>query len=63
MDMQSKAKKLIEMIQTAPVEWKPLGEVLVCTKGTKITAGQMKEMHKDNAPLKIFAGGKTFAFS
>lgn len=23
--MQSKAKKLIEMIQTAPVEWKPLG--------------------------------------
>ncbi|HGF8738386.1 TPA: restriction endonuclease subunit S [Neisseria meningitidis] len=25
MDMQSKAKKLIEMIQTAPVEWKPLG--------------------------------------
>ena len=49
------------MIQTAPVEWKPLGEVLVRTKGTKITAGQMKEMHKDNAPLKIFAGGKTFA--
>ena len=61
MDMQNKAKKLIEMIQTAPVEWKPLGEVLVRTKGTKITAGQMKEMHKDNAPLKIFAGGKTFA--
>lgn len=61
MDMQSKAKKLIEMIQTAPVEWKPLVEVLVRTKGTKITAGQMKEMHKDNAPLKIFAGGKTFA--
>lgn len=61
MDMQSKAKKLIEMIQTAPVEWKRLGEVLVRTKGTKITAGQMKEMHKDNAPLKIFAGGKTFA--
>lgn len=27
MDMQNKAKKLIEMIQTAPVEWKPLGEV------------------------------------
>ena len=27
MDMQSKAKKLIEMIQTASVEWKPLGEI------------------------------------
>ena len=25
--MQSKAKKLIEMIQTASVEWKPLGEI------------------------------------
>ncbi len=44
------------------VEWKPLGEVLIRTKGTKITAGRMKELHKDNAPLKIFAGGKTFAF-
>ncbi|HBA3786180.1 TPA: restriction endonuclease subunit S [Escherichia coli] len=32
------------------------------TKGTKITAGQMKALHKDNAPLKIFAGGKTVAF-
>ncbi|WP_279716265.1 restriction endonuclease subunit S [Chelonobacter oris] len=38
-----------------------LGEVLVRTKGTKITAGRMKELHKDNALLKIFAGGKTFA--
>ncbi|ANB92270.1 hypothetical protein MOVS_10150 [Moraxella ovis] len=43
------------------VEWKPLGEVLVRTKGTKITAGQMKELHQENAPIKIFAGGKTFA--
>ena len=44
------------------VEWKALGETLVRTKGTKITAGQMKELHKINAPLKIFAGGKTIAF-
>ena len=44
------------------VEWKKLGEVLVRTKGTQITAGQMKELHKENAPLKIFAGGKTVAF-
>ena len=36
--------------------------MLVRTKGTKITAGQMKELHKDCAPLKVFAGGKTFAF-
>ncbi|MCO6524408.1 MAG: restriction endonuclease subunit S [Candidatus Schmidhempelia sp.] len=43
------------------VNWKTLGEILHRTKGTKITASKMKEMHKDNAPLKIFAGGKTFA--
>lgn len=33
MDMQSKAKNLIEMIQTAPVEWKPLGEVFDLKNG------------------------------
>ena len=33
MDMQSKAKKLIEMIQTTPVEWKPLGEVSKISSG------------------------------
>jgi len=44
------------------VEWVALGQVLVRTKGTKITAGQMKELHKDGAPLKVFAGGKTIAF-
>jgi type I restriction enzyme, S subunit len=43
------------------VVWKALGEILHRTKGTKITASKMKEMHKENAPLKIFAGGKTFA--
>ena len=42
--------------------WKPLKDVLVRTKGTNITAGQMKALHKDGAPLKIFAGGKTVAF-
>ncbi|EIW6807081.1 restriction endonuclease subunit S, partial [Salmonella enterica] len=44
------------------VEWRPLGKLLERTKGTKITAGQMKELHKDGAPIKIFAGGKTIAF-
>jgi type I restriction enzyme S subunit len=44
------------------VEWKALGDLLVRTKGTKITAGRMKELHKEGAPLKIFAGGKTVAF-
>lgn len=52
---------LANLLNGQAVEWKPLGEVLIRTKGTKITAGQMKELHKENAPLKIFAGGKTFA--
>ncbi|OOR85527.1 restriction endonuclease subunit S [Moraxella canis] len=52
---------ILTMIEQAEVAWKPLGEILVRTKGTKITAGQMKELHKENAPIKIFAGGKTFA--
>ena len=50
-----------KLLQGQAVEWKTLGEVLVRTKGTKITAGKMKELHKSNAPIKIFAGGKTFA--
>lgn len=52
-------EKLLEGVE---VEWKALREALVRTKGTKITAARMKELHKDGAPLKIFAGGKTFAF-
>ncbi|VAW46516.1 Type I restriction-modification system, specificity subunit S, partial [hydrothermal vent metagenome] len=52
-------EKLLDGVE---VEWKALGDVLVRTKGTKITAGQMKELHKNGAPLKIFAGGKTIAF-
>ena len=52
---------LQNLLQGQAVEWKTLGEVLVRTKGTKITAGKMKELHKNNAPIKIFAGGKTFA--
>jgi len=52
-------EKLLDGVE---VKWLPLGKVIIRTKGTKITAGQMKELHKDGAPLKIFAGGKTVAF-
>jgi len=51
-----------KLLDGVGVEWLALGQVLVRTKGTKITAGQMKELHKDGAPLKVFAGGKTIAF-
>ncbi|MDP0057449.1 restriction endonuclease subunit S [Glaesserella parasuis] len=50
-----------KLLNGREVEWKPLGNILTRTKGTKITAGQMKALHKENAPIKIFAGGKTFA--
>ena len=43
------------------VEWKMLKEFLKKGKGTKITASQMKLLHKDSAPIRIFAGGKTYA--
>lgn len=43
------------------VEWKMLKEFLKKGKGIKITASQMKLLHKDSAPIRIFAGGKTYA--
>jgi type I restriction enzyme S subunit len=51
-----------KLLDGAEVEWKPMGGVLTRTKGTKITAGEMKKLNKNGAPLKIFAGGKTVAF-
>ncbi|WP_234275803.1 restriction endonuclease subunit S [Klebsiella pneumoniae] len=58
----NKLSYLEKLLDGVEVEWKTLEKVLKRTKGTKITAGQMKALHKDNAPLKIFAGGKTVAF-
>ena len=58
----SEMSYLEKLLDGVKVEWKTLEKVLKRTKGTKITAGQMKALHKDNAPLKIFAGGKTVAF-
>ena len=52
-------EKLLDCVE---VEWKPLGEALVRTKGTSITAGKMKELHKEGAPIKVFGGGKTVAY-
>lgn len=51
-----------QLLSFDEVEWRALGETLVRTKGTNITAGQMKELNKYGAPLKVFAGGRTVAF-
>ena len=53
---------LDKLLGGVEVKWKPLGDVLVRTKGTKITAGQMKGLHKGDGTVKIFAGGRTVAF-
>ncbi|WP_397581179.1 hypothetical protein [Sphingorhabdus sp.] len=53
---------LSKLLDGAGVEWMPLKKVLVRTKGTSITASQMKILHMNGAPLKIFAGGRTVAF-
>lgn len=53
MDMQNKAKKLIEMIQTAPVEWKPLGEVAKVLRGKRLTKKELIEGGK----YPVFHGG------
>ena len=51
--MQSKAKKLIEMIQTAPVEWKPLGKVAKVLRGKRLTKKELIEGGK----YPVFHGG------
>ena len=53
---------LEKLLDGVGVEWRALGEVLIRTKGTKITAGQMRDLHKEGAPVKVFAGGRTVAF-
>lgn len=51
-----------KLLEGVLIEWKPICNSLVRTKGTSITAGKMKELNKDGAPLKVFAGGKTTAY-
>ncbi|HEZ0805615.1 TPA: restriction endonuclease subunit S [Neisseria meningitidis] len=58
MNMQNKAKKLIEMIQTAPVEWKPLGEVADYEQPTKYLVASKNYDDKFDTP--VLTAGKTF---
>jgi type I restriction enzyme S subunit len=57
-----KPNYLEKLLDGVKVEWRPLGKILFRTKGTPITAGQMKQLYKKGAPLKVFAGGKTVAY-
>ncbi len=57
----SKIEQLIQQHCPDGVEYKEIGSVLNRSKGTKITAAQMKEINTEKGKVKIFAGGKTFA--
>ena len=59
--MSNKLERLIAELCPDGVEYVALGKIAVRTKGTPITAAQMKALDKPNAPIKIFAGGKTVA--
>ena len=58
----SKLDDMIRELCPDGVEYIALGKIAVRTKGTPITAAQMKSLDKSNAPVKIFAGGKTVAY-
>ena len=51
-----------QLLNGENVEWRKLGEVCKRTKGTKITAKEMNNIHKEDGTIKIFAGGKTYAY-
>jgi type I restriction enzyme S subunit len=57
----TKLDRLIAEMCPDGVEFVKLGEIAVRTKGTPITAAQMKALDKPSAPIKIFAGGRTVA--
>ncbi|MDR1688350.1 MAG: restriction endonuclease subunit S [Clostridiales bacterium] len=58
----SELERLIAELCPDGVEYRTLGEIAVRTKGTPVTATQMRMLDKPNAPVKIFAGGKTVAY-
>ena len=44
------------------IKYVKLIDIAIRNKGTSITASKMKKINKENAPIKIFAGGNTIAF-
>lgn len=50
-----------DMLNGGGLKLVSLGELGKRNAGTKITANQMQALHKENAPVRIFAGGSTIA--
>lgn len=57
----NKIEDLIKQYCPNGVEYKKLSEICVRQKGTPITATIMKKLNTPQAPIRIFAGGNTFA--
>ena len=57
----SEISDMIQRLCPDGVEYRKLGEVCLRQKGIAITAQQMKDLHKEGAPIRIFAGGSTYA--
>lgn len=57
----SKIDELIKQYCPNGVEYKKLSKICLRQKGTPITATIMKKLNTPQAPIRIFAGGNTFA--
>ena len=57
----SKIDDLIRQYCPNGVEYKKLSKICIRQKGTPITATIMKKLNTPQAPIRIFAGGNTFA--
>ena len=55
------SEKIHEIEENSILALVSIKEVCIRQRGFSITAGEMKKIHKENAPIKIFAGGKTTA--
>ena len=54
--------KIEELLENEKVEWKKLGKICKRQKGISITASKMRELAKVHGDVKVFAGGKTYAY-
>ena len=55
------SEKIYEIEKNRTLALVSIKEVCIRQRGFSITADEMKKIHKENAPIKIFAGGKTTA--
>lgn len=55
------AKKIDNWEDSYQISYKKIKDVCLRQRGIKITAKEMKELNKESAPIRVFAGGNTVA--